>query len=295
MSSENNCEYCDKKFATKQTKDRHIKICKIYLKNKEEENKKKEEELIIRFKEEINNFKEEIQQLKNKEEEYKKNEKDFIIRLNEEYTKKETELINKFKEEIYELKIKIAKLESENEIYKSHSETSSRNIVDIAMQPTTTNNNNSGNSSNTTYKNKITIPLDLRDPETISEVQNKLKINLKKEHILDGQRGVAKLVVNHLLLGDEGKNNKYVCTDFSRSNFKYIDKNGNTQVDNGGKNLTNLVYEGVKEEVYDIAKVMMNNEDDEIKFDMITKGVIDFKKLKEDNTKFINEVKQLAT
>ena len=186
-----------------------------------------------------------------------------------------------------QLKLTIARLEGEIKIYKETDEKQFNGILDIAKQPKT---------NNTTYNKtqNITIPFDLADPTTISNMQNKLKTNFSKEHLLQGQKGMAKLVVENVLVGDDGKNNKYICTDYSRGTFKYKDNEGNTHVDNGGKKLTNAVFEGVKEEVYDIAKGCMDKEEDEIAFGMITRSVIDIKKLKENNTKFLDEIVALS-
>lgn len=184
------------------------------------------------------------------------------------------------------LKLTIARLEGEINIYKQTDEKQFNSIVNIANQPKTS----------TTYNKtqNITIPFDLTDPNTISEIQNKLKNNFSKEHLLQGQRGMGRLLVENVLAGDDGKNNKYICTDYSRGTFKYKDVEGNTHVDNGGKKLTNVVLEGVKEEVYDIAKDCMDKEEDDVAFGMITKSVIDIKKLKEDNSKFLDEIVALS-
>ena len=69
-----------------------------------------------------------------------------------------------------------------------------------------------------------------------------MHINYNLEYFLDGQKGVARFVVDNILK-DEDNNLKYLCTDASRSTFKYKDKLGNIQKDYEAKRLTNYLVE----------------------------------------------------
>lgn len=234
-----NCKYCDKNFASNQSKTRHLKICKISIKFVEE----------------------------NK----------IIIEENAFLKEEKNELNN----DIEKLKLKISNLESQIEIYKSQLNN---------QPPQTVNNINTINITNN-YRNKIKVNFDLSDKDTLNEIENKIISAINKTHVLEGQKGIADLVIQNVLVDENGKNNKYICTDISRGNFKYKDKEGKIKNDKGGRKLRDITYKSVKEPFNKIASEYLENEkEDEIKNERITNATRDFKKISSETNPTFNRL-----
>lgn len=256
-----NCQYCNKQLFNKQSLQRHTNICKVFIQEDKEikENEKKQ-------------LKDEIKQLREELEEYKLN--NTILKENE---------IKLLIEELEEYKLENARLKGEIEVYKSYGEFHAQGVMDIAKQPKHTNTNT------TNYKSVVTF--DLRDEENIKDIQNKVCNTFEEKHFVEGQKGVAKAVVQGVLRNEEGVNKKYLCTDYARSIFKSKDKYGNMITDPKAAMLTNIVYIGIKEKVGYISKRCMDREKDNLeKLVCISNNTLDIIKMTEDNSDFRKEL-----
>lgn len=278
--SENECINCKKIFSSKGNLTKHLKkSCKFFRENN----------MINNTNTELTNIKKELDKILLENNQLKK-EKDKINLHKKKYNKKlkneNNELkhiIDELSKENQELKIKLSNLTGKIDIYKEIDEKQFNTIADIAKQPTTN-----------TYKQKIFLtPFDIKDSENIENIKNKLRNNIDKTHILEGQKGVAKLVYNNVLKDENGENKKYICTDFSRGVFKYKDKDGVYHKDNKAKNLTSIVYGGIKESLDNID----NRDFDENTYNLnsVVKNVIDIKNMNNDNCDFRNELITLST
>lgn len=208
-------------------------------------------------------------------------EKEKYVSINiKEYNKlkKAQEKIKMLEQENKELNIKLIKLETENNIYKSQNKEQSQSILDIAKQPKTKTINN--------FKQKT---FNLRDKEFVKDVQDKLRNNIDRTHILNGQKGMARLLFENCLKDENGENSKYICSDISRGIFKFTDDEGNSYYDNKAKKISNIVYSGVKDTINSI-----NEDDSKNNTDFIEK-IIDIKNITEDNSNFRNELITLST
>lgn len=263
MSEDNvfNCEYCDKHFKSKHNMTRHLNICKIYIKIRNDNSKLEEEKEKQKIINENNILKEEIKKL--------------------------IEENNKLKEENnkYEFEIKMSKLETE--IYKTQNQIQADNILEIAKQPT---NINANTNTINNYKNKISVTFDLKDKETIEDIQNKVCGVLSKTHVMNGQKGLARAVSGTILKNENGIDDKYVCSDLSRGSFRYKDSDGVMQIDYKAMRLTDIVYKGVKEKVRLISKECMEKETDTDAIVCISQNILDINNMNEDNTDFRNEI-----
>ncbi len=157
------------------------------------------------------------------------------------------EKIKELEKIIIEKDILISKLEGSIEVYKEDHQA----FVDIAKQPknTTTTNN--------TKVLNIKSSLDFDDKMIIENALSSYNL----DYFLDGQKGVARFVVDTLLRDDEN-NFKYLCTDLGRAVFKYKDKLGNIQKDYEAKKLTNYLVEGgIKDKVNDISEKWISKDE----------------------------------
>jgi hypothetical protein len=147
---------------------------------------------------------------------------------------------------IIEKDIIISKLEGSIDVYKEDHQA----FVDIAKQPKNTTNNS----------NKILNIKSSFDFEDKILLENALS-NYNLEYFLDGQKGIARFVVD-TILRDEENNFKYLCTDLGRSVFKYKDKLGNIQKDYKAQKLTNYLVEGgIKDKVHDISEKWISKDE----------------------------------
>lgn len=258
------CDNCKKKFSTKGNLTKHMKdfcifskqnnlISDINLKYKE---LKKDYELLLQEKNKI--------------------EKDFEQNKNK---------LDNLYQENQDLKFKLVKIETENEIYKKTEEKQFNTISDIAKQPTISNSYNS-------YKNKLEIMFDLNDTQTIEDIQKKVNDGFEKQHFMNGQKGVAKVLIQEIF--DNNGNKMYICSDYARGMFRFKDKYGNVHVDNKAMKLSDIVYNGVKNKLYTISRECMENEKDVDVIMSISQNVMDIKKMTEDNCDFRNEIINLS-
>ena len=287
------CEYCDKKFTTKQQVCIHINLCKT--KNKDEKEKEFEEKLKIKEKEFEEKVKEKEfeEKVKEKEFEEKVKEKEFEEKLKikekefEEKLKiKEKEFEKKLKEKeniIYEYKEKNAGLVGQLMTLKEDHET----LREIAKQPK--------NSTTTNNTLNITSCIDFDNINKIKDViQNDFNIN----YAINGQKGIARFVKDKLLK-DENGNLLYVCTDPSRQIFKYKDNKGEIRKDVEAKKLTDYIVDGgIKKKTVDVANEWYTDDNGDIdmeKFNFMMDTQQSILNLKEDNNSFKKELASITT
>ena len=199
------CEFCNKEFKSSSSLNHHKKTTKYCLKI---QNKNNEElECIFCFK----NF-------------TSKQSLEYHIRICKNRIDKLEDDIDKLKLIIEEQKIYISKLETEVEIYKKDHET----IFDIAKQTKITHNTNN-----------IVNNLAVYDIDKITEkFTNKLEY-ITKEDIINGQKGIANIIVP--CLTDENGNKMLTCTDKSRLMFTKLDNKNNKIKDSELKDLASLI------------------------------------------------------
>lgn len=196
-----------------------------------------------------------------------------------------------------ELKIKISALETEvkmlkenNEQLKIQSSNQLKDIVDIAKIP----KNNNNNIIN--YKNKLTVPFDLGDNQTINHIQTTLRENIEMKHVRGGQKSLAGLVSDFVLLDQDRKNGKYVCTDASRGMFRFKDNQGNVLFDVNAKKLSSIVYKGVRDKVLQLKDEFIHNDEnrDEFALEFINRNITGIMNMINDNNEFKNEIINLS-
>jgi hypothetical protein len=141
----------------------------------------------------------------------------------------------------------------------------------------------------------ITTCLDFNDIDKIRDIiENHLSIN----HVVDGQKGIAKFVKENLLIDDQG-NLKYLCTDSSRSMFRYKDINGEIKKDIEAKKLTDYILNGgIRTKSADIGNEWCKDEDGDInmtKFDIMLEQQQSIMKLRDDNNTFKKELVAITT
>jgi hypothetical protein len=295
------CEFCKKNLSSLSNLNYHKKTNKscqlIQNKNKNNENKIIESSLIsCEFCDKIYTFQimkthlktckqkkkydsdkkdEEIQNLiQRKDEEIKS-----IIEKKDEEIKKLMEQNNELSNNNKILSDLLIELKTANEIFsKDHEE-----IIKIANKPT-------GNKINILNNN-----FSFNDPEKI-----KLMIDSKltKNHIVDGQKGVAQFAYDTILKDDDGNVN-YFCTDPSRGIFKFQNINGEFEKDVKAKKLTTLLFDaGIKTKSTDIANDLWTNDDGTIdveQFRIFNPSANEIIMMQSDNTAFRNELACLTS
>lgn len=122
-------------------------------------------------------------------------------------------------------------------------------------------NNSINNSTNNTKLNEelnALEPLIFDKKEFTRIIQEKFT----KGYLIDGQHGVARFVVEHLLK-DKNGNRNYICSDPSRHVYKYKDENGDIKRDVGAIKLINAIIDSIIRKSYDIALEQSKKNDEE--------------------------------
>ena len=267
------CEYCDKILSTKQSLTKHKETCCKKKDNeiKDKENKDKllrklideiveKDKIIIKVNTQLENFKE---QLEKQEESYK-----------EQLEKKEKQEEN-YKEQIKDLQEKLDKIANK--------------AID---RPTTV-------VSNTTTNNNLNIvsSLDFNNFDRIKDaIENKLNVN----HVVDGQKGLAKFMVDTILTDEEG-NLLYVCTDPSRNMFKYKNTDGEINKDVEAKKLISFMVDaGIKVKSVEIAREWCKNGGENGEVDITKYGIMTYPqekimKIEDENSRFKRELASMTS
>jgi hypothetical protein len=287
------CQFCKKSFSSKSAVTYHQKTAKYCLKIQGKDNADKEyicvcgkisnskyhfdihdkscsvKDLIKTLKDKNKLYEEKIEQLE-------KNQDENLMFLKK---IKELEMIIIEKDKI------ICTLNGSIDIYKEDHKA----FVDIAKQPKT--NTTTTNNHNKVLNIKTSIDFDDK-----SQIEHALS-NYNLEYFLDGQRGVARFVVDNILK-DEENNLKYLCTDASRSTFKYKDKLGNIQKDYEAKRLTNYLVEGgIKNKVIDISEKWITDDDrfDKNKLEIVLEKNNEVNEIDKNNQVFKKELASIVS
>lgn len=194
--------------------------------------------------------------------------------------------------EITRLKEENNKFKEENNILKAKLEIYERDhnlVAELAKQPkhihTQNNTNNKILNINSLNINKDTV-------------QNTLENSFSYDTILDGQKSLAKFVVNNLLKDDSG-NLTYVCTDPSRQIFKFKDSLGEVQKDVKANKLTNILIEGgIRDINSKVAQQWWTKDDgdvDTFKFTIMEPKASEINNITSDNSVFVNELTNMTS
>lgn len=211
------CEFCHKKFSTKQNLLYHQKNTKycLDLQGKSNENFMCEYcNKVFTCKQRLTIHIKETCKLKNK-----KSFEDEMKKLNEDFIHFKKESKNKLKEKdkiIYKLESKIEKLEN--------------TILSLAIEPKTKNTTNHVVINNTLNLSK----------EHVTKI---LDEHLTKDIVAGGQKKLAQMVCEKMLKDSEG-NLTYKCVDSSRHNFEFINLNGLIEKDIKALKLKNALISG---------------------------------------------------
>jgi hypothetical protein len=202
--------------------------------------------------------------------------------------------INEQKEKDEELKEKdklIIKLKIQNENYEKHLEEYKQQIKDLqeklANRSTTTNN---------TTNNTLNIAsfIDFND---IERAKNMIENNLNINHVVDGQKGLARFVKDIFLTDENGKLT-YLCTDTSRHIFKYKDSEGEIKRDVEAKKLTDYILKGgIRTKSVVIGNEWCKDEDGDIditKLEIMLEQQESIMKLSDDNNSFKKELASIT-
>jgi hypothetical protein len=170
-------------------------------------------------------------------------------------------------------------LKAKLSIYEKLAEKDSNRIFEIAKQPRV----------QTTNKTKITLtPLDLSE----SRLRPLVEAKFTRNHLLEGQKGVAKFTVDHILKDDQGKL-MYVCTDPSRHSYKFLAENGEEIKDIKSRKLTEALYPSVNER----SRFLVNEgiAEQSNNFPLYTDSFIDINSMGGDNSDFRAELATMTS
>jgi hypothetical protein len=227
------CKYCNKIFSTKSSLNNHQKTAKYCLTLQHDEKN-------------INNF--ECKYCKKKYTTKQvlinhvnicKDKKEILLndQMNE-YQSKIKEKDSEIKEKdklILELKIRNNNYQKQEENFKEQIKDLQNKLDKIANKaidrPTITNN---------TVNNKI----ELHKFPSQSEIDRKIESQFNDKYLLDGIKGVAQFVYDHIVKLEDGSI-AYACFDTSRQIFKYKDFNGNEIKDPKAIKLKKMIKPGL--------------------------------------------------
>lgn len=135
------------------------------------------------------------------------------------------------------LRLENERLKGQQDIYKEDH----KHLIEMAKQPKTTNNN----SRNIVFTNSLNLDQ--------GYIQEAIDNNLTLIHVQEGQKGVAKFVVDNLLITDSGEM-LYKCRDVSRRVCCYMDFNGDIIKDVNTEKLRKAIVPGIKTKASNISK-----------------------------------------
>lgn len=215
INSENliSCNFCNKKFKSISNLNYHKKSAKYCLVIQGKIDKKEKNFVCVL----CNKILSTKQILENHKKICKKNieEENVIIRKELEETKIKN-LENQFKIKYKEFKkqenIYKEQINKQNEQIKELQDKLERMGIKAIEKPTITNNT----------VNKF----ELHTFPTQEEIDNKIGCNFNDKYILEGWKGIAQFVFDHIVKLEDGRI-AYGCYDISRQIFKYKDSSGN--------------------------------------------------------------------
>jgi hypothetical protein len=183
------------------------------------------------------------------------------------------EINKEHKKEIENYQIEIGNLNKEHkkeiEIFSKDIERMTLLLEKAICKPifsTTNNTTNNIRGNNNNLQNILANP-DLYkkqvDPDRIKNINHEII----EEHFWLGQKGLARLCVDHIIKTSEQDGNKYLlrCTDPSRKRFKYIDTTNKIAEDMEARNFISLVSIPIKTVCRDIYDKIVKKLDDDKK------------------------------
>ena len=216
QKKENKCDFCGKKLSSKKYLETHMKKCNVIVEKEDFKcnhcNKILSTKQMLEYHVNSCNVKKE-KELKQKDEELKQKDRlNFQLKTENEYYKKQEE---NYKEQIKDLQNKLER------------------ILNKAIErPTTTNNN--------TVNNKF----ELNTFPSQKEIDRKIESQFNDKYILDGMKGIAQFVFDHIVKLEDGSM-AYACYDTSRQIFKYKDEHGNEIKDPKAVKLRKMIKPGL--------------------------------------------------
>ena len=190
-----------------------------------------------------------------------------------------------FKKEIIELKSSLTELKTENTIYKELAKHNQSTVEEIAKQ--TKQHIHTTNTTQTNVYNNMK-PLDINKENFFKIIQE----SYNKDYFLDGQKGVAKFVVEKLLKDEDGKL-MYVCTDPSRSIYRFKGQDGSIEKDVKAYKLTNCLLENVTKKCHSIADTEI--EKDKTMFVSYSETYMDIADMINDNSPYLAALSTLTS
>ncbi len=222
----------------------------------------------------------------------------FCLKLQEEEKEKENEKLEEEKEKIIkensellinkniQLQVQVGELNGKIEAYKQLIE-SYEKFVEIPKTTTITNNNTTTTTTNNNNKYLYLTPLSI----TQEHIKKQLLTHFDKNHLADGQKGIAKFV-NVYLLRDENGNATLALSDSSRNIFVLKNKDGQIVKDIEVINLTNLIYEPIREYSEDMLKIILEETADDDVVKVYKQAMINIRDMKDNNGDFVTHLKK---
>ena len=138
------------------------------------------------------------------------------------------------------------------------------------------------------------------DFNNMDKIKNAIENHLTVNHVVDGQKGLAKFMVDTILTDDEG-NLLYVCTDASRNMFKYKNSDGEINKDVEAKKLIAFMVDaGIQVKSFEIARKWYKNGDENGDVDMTKYGIMvnpqeKIMKIEDESTRFKRELASMTS
>jgi len=275
-----NCEHCHKILSTKQILINHMECC--YEKKVKELNIVKDNELKELATVKDNELKE-LNELRDNE----------LKELNE-----LRELNNQFAKEIIEKDKILIKVKTQLESCKEQLEKQGDQINNL--QEKLDSITNRAIERPTIVSNKTTNNLNIKsslDFNNLDKIKDAIETQLNENHVVDGQKGLAKFMVKTMLTDDDG-NLLYVCTDSSRNIFKYKNSAGEINKDVEAKKLISFMLDGgIKGKSVEIARGWYT-EDGEIditRYEIMSDSQQSILKIEDDSNSFKKELVSMTT
>lgn len=262
----NICDFCNKDFSNKYTLNSHYSNCKEKIIHDRYVDKEKELKDIIERKE---------RELLEKERYFRHLLEEKERNFNHILEEKDRELFDKDKH-IKDLLYEKNKLQD--------------TISEIAKN-TKTITHNTTNNTNVIINNTLNL-------NDVSRIQSVLDQNLDGNVLCNGQKGLARMIYDKLLKGEDGKS-IYKCVDPSRHNFEYINEEGKLERDVKANKLTNALIKGdVCQKAMDVGKDLWTKDDgstDSTRFEAFSDKVMEVANITKDDSKFRSELSALTS
>lgn len=198
------------------------------------------------------------------------------------------ELLNEKDKQIKELLAEKDKQTKELLAEKDRQLEKLQNIISgIAMNPKTV--------THTTNNIVVSNRLNLNDTDRI---QNVLENHLDGNVLCNGQKGLARMIYEKLLTGEDGKS-IYKCVDPSRHNFEYVNEEGKVERDVKASKLTNALIKGdVCKKAIDVGTDLWKKDDgttDDMRYQAFSDKVLEVANITKDDSKFRSELSALTS